>query len=101
MLACLAQWGADAVMLSAAAHRSESAQTIKEAADTRCLPMVLVDAEHIVTNLYEAQTTPHVFVVDRDGILRYCGAVDDVTFHQRMAGLTEMPTYGCAIVRLD
>jgi hypothetical protein len=31
----------------------------------------------------EAQTTPHVFVIDREGILRYRGSVDDVTFRQR------------------
>jgi peroxiredoxin len=117
MLACLAQWGADVVMLSVAANRSESAQTITEAANTRRLPAVLIDADHVVADLYAAQTTPHVFVVDREGILRYRGAVDDVTFRQRMAKrfyleeaiealragrmveLTEMPAYGCTIVR--
>jgi peroxiredoxin len=117
ILACLAQWGADVAILSVAANRSESTQTIIEVANTRGLPTVLVDAEHVVANLYEAQTTPHVFVVDRDGILRYHGAVDDVTFRQRMAKrfyleeavealragrtveLTEMPAYGCTIVR--
>jgi hypothetical protein len=105
------------VMLSVAANRSESAQTITEAANTRHLPAVLIDAGHIVADLYAAQTTPHVFVVDREGILRYRGAVDDVTFRQRMAKrfyleeaiealqagrmveLTEMPAYGCTIVR--
>jgi hypothetical protein len=70
-----------------------------------------------VADLYEAVTTPHIFVVDRDGILRYRGAVDDVTFRQRKASrffldevvgsllneqlptLTETPAYGCTIVR--
>jgi hypothetical protein len=55
--------------------------------------------------------------VDKDGILRYCGAVDDVTFRQRkstrffldeavgslinghLPALTETPAYGCTIVR--
>ena len=55
--------------------------------------------------------------MDREGILRYRGAVDDVTFRQgnptrffleeavealldgRLPELTEMPAYGCAIVR--
>jgi peroxiredoxin len=117
ILTCLAQWGTDVVMLSVAANRNESAQTITEAVNTRRLPAVLVDAEQVVADLYAAQTTPHVFVVDRDGILRYRGAVDDVTFRQRMATrfyleeavealragckveLTEMPAYGCTIVR--
>jgi hypothetical protein len=55
--------------------------------------------------------------MDRDGILRYRGAVDDVTFRQRKAtrfflkeavdalleghlpARTETPAYGCTIVR--
>jgi hypothetical protein len=67
--------------------------------------------------LFEAVTTPHVFLVDREGILRYRGAVDNITFRQREATrfflqeavvsllqgclpeLTETPAYGCAIVR--
>ena len=116
-MACLVQWGRDVEMLSIAANRNESIQSVKEAAKTRRLPKVLIDAEHFVADLYEAVTTPHVFVVDREGILRYRGAVDDVTFRQRKATRffleeavealldgrlpksQETPAYGCAIVR--
>jgi len=77
----------------------------------------MIDAEHVVADLYGAVSTPHVFVLDRDGILCYRGAVDDVTFRKRQAThffleeavealleghlptLTETPAYGCAIVR--
>ena len=45
--------------------------------------MVLMDTEHIVADLYEAVTTPQVFIIDREGVLRYGGAVDDVSFRQR------------------
>jgi peroxiredoxin len=113
----LRKWGGEVEMLSIAANRSESAQMVNEAAKTRRLPNVLMDAEQVVADLYEAVTTPHVFVIDRDGILRYRGAVDDVTFRQRKAtrffleeavealldgrlpGLAETSAYGCAIVR--
>jgi peroxiredoxin len=116
-MACLVQWGADVAMLSIAANRSESVSSVAEAVKTRRLPRVLIDAEHVVADLYEAVSTPQVFVVDRDGILRYRGAVDDVTFRKRQAtrffleevvealldghlpALTETPAYGCAIVR--
>ena len=116
-MACLVQWGADVAMLSIAANRSESIVSVAEAANARRLPRVLIDAEHVVADLYEAVSTPQVFVVDRDGILRYRGAVDDVTFRKRQATrffleeavealleghlptLTETPAYGCAIVR--
>ncbi len=90
---------------------------MEEAARARRLPLVLFDAEHLVADLYEAVTTPHTFIVDREGILRYRGAIDDVTFRQRKATrfyleeavealldgrvpeLQETPAYGCTIVR--
>lgn len=113
----LEEWGGEVELLSVAANRNESARSVEEAVRSRSLPTVLLDAEHVVADLYQAVTTPHVFVVDRDGILRYRGAVDDVTFRQRtaarfflkeavdalleenMPALTETPAYGCAIVR--
>ena len=81
-MACLVQWGADVEMLSIAANRSESISSLVEAVNARRLPRVLIDADHVVADLYGAVSTPHVFVVDRDGILRYRGAVDDVKFRQ-------------------
>jgi len=116
-MACLVQWGDEVELLSIAANRSESISSVAEAANTRRLPRVLIDAEHVVADLYEAVATPHAFVVDQDGILRYRGAVDDVRFRQpratrffleeaveallegRLPALEETPAYGCAIVR--
>ena len=104
-------------MLPIAANRNESARMVVDAAKTRHLPTVLMDTELVVTDLYEAVTTPHVFVIDRAGILRYRGALDDVRFRQpvvtrfyleevvealldgRDPPLQETPAYGCAIVR--
>ena len=37
----------------------------------------LLDADGAVGHLYEARTTPHMFVIDQAGILRYDGAIDD------------------------
>lgn len=105
------------VLLTIAANRNESAEDIKAAAKTRRLSTVLLDPECRAADLYEAQTTPHVFVVDRKGILRYRGAVDNVTFRSRVPSrsfldealnallhgtlppIAESPAYGCAIVR--
>src|SRR5947207_1280251 len=84
-MACLVQWGADVELLSIASNRSESISSVEEAVNARRLPQVLIDAEQAVADLYEAVSTPHVFVVDRDGILRYRGAVDDVRFRQPKA----------------
>ena len=104
-------------MLAIAANRNESVHMVEEASSARRISQILIDRQHAVADLYEAVTTPHVFVVDRGGILRYRGAVDDVTFRHRQATrfylqeaveallngslppLSETPAYGCAIVR--
>jgi hypothetical protein len=105
------------VLLPIAANENETEEEIREAARQRGLPLVLRDAGGRAAGLYEAQTTPHAFVVDADGVLRYRGAVDDVTFRQRTASrwyvqealeallegglpdVQETPPYGCALVR--
>lgn len=38
---------------------------------------VLLDPTGAVGHTYEAQTTPHMFVIDAKGTLRYMGAIDD------------------------
>jgi len=117
VLTLLEKWNEEVVMLSVASNRNESAQMVAEAAARRRIPRVLIDSEHVVADLYEAVTTPHVFLVDHEGMLRYCGAVDNITFRRReatqfflqdavealrqgqMPQLSETPAYGCAIVR--
>ena len=116
-MAMFVQWRDEVAMLSIASNRNENAVALKNVADARHLPTVLVDAQCFVANMFEAQTTPHVYVIDRQGILRYRGAIDDVTFRRRkpsrffldeaveslLAGhlpiLTDSPAYGCTIVR--
>lgn len=78
---------------------------------------VLLDLDQSAANAYRAQTTPHFFVLDKRGIIRYTGALDDATFKQprpkvlyldrAVTALLENRTpdpqvtlpYGCAIVR--
>ena len=38
---------------------------------------VLLDPNGDVGRAYEAQTTPHMYVIDKTGVLRYMGAIDD------------------------
>jgi hypothetical protein len=117
MLDSLVQWGEAIVLLSIASNRNETAQIVEEAAKTRRIPTILLDAEHMVADLYEAVSTPHAFVIDREGLLRYRGAVDDARFRQpkptrfylqevmeallkgHKPDLQETLAYGCAIVR--
>lgn len=38
---------------------------------------VLLDVDGKVGKSYDARTTPHLFVIDTEGVLRYSGAIDD------------------------
>ncbi len=119
IMSMFVQWrdASRVAMLSIASNRNENAEALKTAAEARRLPTVLIDSLCFVADLYEAQTTPHVYVIDREGILRYRGSVDDMTFRKRiptrffldeaveslleghLPTLTESPAYGCTIVR--
>jgi peroxiredoxin len=117
LLTLLENWNGEVVLLSIVSNRNESIQIVTEAAKARRVPQVLIDSKHVVADLYSALTTPHIFLLDREGILRYRGAVDDVTFRRREAtqfflkdavkallkgdlpALNETPSYGCTIIR--
>jgi peroxiredoxin len=76
-----------------------------------------LDVGHRVADLYRAETTPHLFVVDREGLVRYAGAPDDATAEAREPRVIYLdqavsalladrrpepaltPAYGCPIVR--
>ncbi len=104
-------------ILPVASNLNESGAMIQTALDQRSLAFALRDEACALADLFGAQTTPHAFVIDQNGILRYQGAVDDVTFRKRTAErfyvqeallavldghypqVQETPAYGCAIVR--
>lgn len=111
------EWGERVVLLTVASNVNETPEFIAGIALQRGLTPVLLDSGCRVADVWGAQTTPHVFVVDESGVLRYQGAVDDVTFRQRepkrfhlkeavdalLAGrlpeVASTPAYGCTIVR--
>ncbi len=47
---------------------------------------ILVDQEGTVGRLYGAMTTPHMFVIDADGVVVYAGAIDDDPRGTKAAG---------------
>jgi hypothetical protein len=85
LIPLLDKWGQPVVLLSIASNANESLEFISQAARGRSLSPILLDRDQSVANLYTAQTTPHFFVVDQSGILRYQGSFDDITFRQRTA----------------
>jgi peroxiredoxin len=113
----LAEWQDRIVLLSIASNANEPVELLRWSAKERGLQVVLRDPNHQVADLYGAVTTPHLFLIDAGGILRYQGAFDDVSFRQReptrnfvlealrallneeKIAQTETPSYGCTIVR--
>jgi hypothetical protein len=117
LLAYLQGWGKAITLWPIASNANEPLDLLRRVAAARGLPPVLHDADHLVADLYAAQTTPHLFVLDARGIVRYQGALNDVTFRRRtptrfylrqavealLAGQDPDPgqtqPYGCTIVR--
>jgi peroxiredoxin len=113
---CRTDWGSEVEWISIASNANEPPEQVRAAAAKRELPLVLHDPDRTVAELYAAEMTPHFFVIDAEGILRYTGALDEVTFRQPeptrpylkeavdavLAGETPDPDnvqpYGCTIV---
>jgi peroxiredoxin len=117
LLAELGELAEPVVLLSITSNANETDEMLRQAFSHRHIPILLLDPGARVADMFEAQTTPHAFVVDRSGVLRYQGAINDVTFRQRtpshwyvaealqalLAGrlpeTPQVPPYGCTIVR--
>lgn len=53
-------------------------EALKTAADSKAAAThILIDAKGEIGKAYDAKTTPHMFVVDKEGKLAYAGAIDD------------------------
>ncbi len=110
-------WPEEVVLWRVACMANEAAALIRDRARAIDLAPILLDADQAVADVYGVQVTPHLFLVDRGGKIRYCGAPDDVTFRQRVASrsyleeamqallrralpaVNETPAFGCALVR--
>jgi peroxiredoxin len=117
MMKFLQKWGDLVKYLPIASNVNEKMEMIAGETNERGLSILLHDINHQVADLYGAITTPHLFIIDAQGILRYQGAYDDVTFRQRtptqnylqmaveallqgeLPHPSQTPSYGCIIVR--
>ena len=70
-------------VLTIASNVNDDLNQIQKIVAERDLDTVLHDPDHQVADAYNAKTTPHLFLVDGQGMLRYQGAFDDVNFRQR------------------
>jgi len=68
----------DVVWLAVNSTHSNTAEKSRAYRAEKGLPYpTLQDASGSVGKLYGAKTTPHMFVIDQAGVLRYMGAIDD------------------------
>lgn len=73
-------------------YPDETLANMKARADEREYPFpYLKDADSSIAKAYGARVTPHVFVVDGDGVVRYRGYVDDSAkpAERKTTGLTD------------
>ncbi len=120
LLPLLERWGDDVQLLQIASNGNEPIEMLRQVAEERGTPgVVLHDPDHAVADSYAAITTPHIFIVNAEGLLQYHGAYDDVAFRQRTAtrnyvedvveallneskpDVVSVPSFGCTIVRMD
>ena len=53
-------------------------QALKDAQERNAKPTaILLDPSGVMGKAYQAKTTPHMFIIDKAGILQYAGAIDD------------------------
>jgi peroxiredoxin len=92
------QWGHKGVTFYAvdpnddAQYPDETLANMKKRADAMEYPFpYLKDADSSIARAYGARVTPHVFVIDGDGTVRYRGNVDDSAkpAERKTTGLTD------------
>ena len=112
-------WQERVVLLTIASNINEQPDLLKKVAEQRGLPFVLRDPDHHVADLYGAETTPHVYVLDEQKLVRYMGGLDDVSFRKRTASqyylrqavdalldghqpeISRTDPFGCTIIRFS
>ena len=99
------QYGAKVAFIGVNANQNESGEEIKtDAAQNYAFPM-LRDQGSKVADLYAAERTPEVFLVDPKGVIRYHGGVAELgaALGDFTAGRTvakaEVKAFGCTIKR--
>ncbi len=110
-------WRDEVSLWCIVSNENEDDELVKSAARSDKIDRLLRDRNHQVADSYGAVTTPHVFVIDEEGVLRYAGALDDVSLRRRAPtrnylseavgavrkGLSPEPSetlpFGCAIIR--
>lgn len=80
----------DVVFLALNPNNNESVESLESYIQKHQMPYPLLkDQDHKVADLYGAKTTPHFFVIDKEGVLRYKGGFEAVPGNPEQAGHME------------
>lgn len=117
LAALCSEWGDSVGVWRVASNVSEDEEQLRRIALRHQVGPVLCDRGQSIADCYGALVTPHLFIIDERGVLRYAGAPDDVRFRQRVPTRNYLAEavqallhgraldpestapYGCAIVR--
>ena len=113
-----AKWASAVDIIRIAGNADEPDDEMRKTSLERKTGPVLLDRAFTAAETLGAVSTPHIFLVDEEGILRYRGALDDATMRhpvatrhylseavdairqKRLPQPAETLAYGCAIVRV-
>ena len=88
-----------AINSSAPKKQGHGVKANKKAIEKWSIPYpVLLDESGMVGKAYDAKTTPHMYIIDQNGILVYQGALDDAPFGK---GKTKTPYVQNALKALN
>jgi peroxiredoxin len=74
----LADKNKDVTWLAIATGNTADADKLKSFADKNGITYpILLDSDSAVAKAYGAKTTPHMFIIDKEGKLAYAGGIDD------------------------
>jgi len=78
------------VFVAINSNSTEKADQIKAKAAEEKMPYgILKDAGNKIADAYDAQTTPHIFIIDGKGVLRYKGGVEKSPANFKAAGKSD------------
>lgn len=119
LLPHLNAWEDQLSYAAVAANTHEPLELLQTTAQARHIPRVLLDENQAFADQLGALSTPHFFVFNGEGNLRYQGGFDDTSFRKREASrfylveavnallaggkpaVQEAPPFGCTIVRFS
>ncbi len=81
------EYGEKVQFLSVNSNKNETPEALAEYIEKHNMPFPLLkDEGNVVADVYEARTTPHVYIINSEGTLVYRGGIEEVPTSPEKAG---------------